>query len=1283
MAKYGRNLVFAINGERFELSDVDPSTTLLEFLRTETRFKGAKLGCGEGGCGACVVLMSTYDPQYGQVKQFSVSSCLTLLCSINLCSVTTIEGLGNSKDGFHSIQERFSGFHASQCGFCTPGMCMSLCSALVNADKTKRPEPPHGFSKITVAEAEKAIAGNLCRCTGYRPIVDACKSFAADVDLEDLGLNSFWKKGDKDLNVNMLPFYNLSENGLGTFPDFLKSEIESSMHSCSDSLLENGGTSSRPAADASNPIENVNLAQGRWYRPSSIDELRTIMFFERLNGMNNVKLVAGNTGSGYYKEEDIFDKYIDIRGIPELSVVKRDNIGIEIGAAVTISWVIEVLREESEGLQLNERLMFSKIADHMNKVATQFIRNTASLGGNLIMAQRREFPSDIATILLAAGSTVCIDAASEKITLSLEEFMESPACDSSTLLLSVHIPFCSPFIHSLSGINGINDTTNSKSTKECNLLFELYRASPRPLGNALAYLNSAFMAHISMDEVSGNHFVENVRLVFGAFGCKHAIRAKEVEKFIVGKIITVSVLLEAIKLLKEFIVPKDDAPHAAYRSSLAVGFLFIFLQPIAPGLAWPLRNIPVVSCSTEEIAEDHNSIIRKSIGLNKEDCHQINDDDDLHLSSKQVFKYNANYRPVGEPIKKAGALVQASGEAVFVDDIPSPKDCLYGAFIYSTCPLAHVKGFEFKSTLASEKIITVVSSKDIPSGGKNTVINPVLGVEPVLASNLTEYAGQPLGIVIAEKQRFAYMAAKQAIVNYSTENLEPPILSIEDAVKKSSFFEIPPHFYPKQIGDFSKGMEEADHKILSAEVMLGSQYHFYMETQTALAIPDEDNCMLVYSSTQSPEATQRTVAECLGIPYHNVRVITRRVGGGFGGKASKAVHIAAACALAAYKLRCPIRMYLDRKTDMVMAAGRHPMKVNYSVGFKSSGKITALHVDVFINAGISEDLSLRLPLNIMAGLKKYNWGALSFDPKVCKTNISSKSFMRGPGELQGSFIAEAVIEHVASILSVHGDSIRKINLHDFESLAKFYEGTAGEPFEYTLPSIFNKFTSSASYQDRAEMIQQFNSCNRWKKRGLSCVPAIYQVRVRPFPGKVGILNDGSIIVEVGGVEIGQGLWTKVKQMAAFALGQLWDDGSQDLLERVRVIQADTFSLIQGGLTAGSTTSESSCEAVRLACNILVDRLKFLKDSLQQKMGSISWDALILQANSQAVNLAASSYWVPDPSSNVYLNYGAATSEVEIDLLTGATTILQADLTYDCGKSLNPAVDLGQVCCVRR
>ncbi|KAJ0556926.1 putative aldehyde oxidase [Helianthus annuus] len=184
-----------------------------------------------------------------------------------------------------------------------------------------------------------------------------------------------------------------------------------------------------------------------------------------------------------------------------------------------------------------------------------------------------------------------------------------------------------------------------------------------------------------------------------------------------------------------------------------------------------------------------------------------------------------------------------------------------------------------------------------------------------------------------------------------------------------------------------------------------------MESQTALVVPDEDNCMVVYSSSQVPESVQSIISRCLNIPEHNVRVITRRVGGGFGGKAIK---VAAACALAAYKLRRPVRTYVNRKTDMILAGAgrRHPMKINYTIGFKSKGKITALHLDVLINAGMSIDVSLIIPWNFVGSLKKYNFGALSFDIILCKTNNSCKSAMRAPGEVQGSYIAEAIIEHV-------------------------------------------------------------------------------------------------------------------------------------------------------------------------------------------------------------------------------------------------------------------------------
>ena len=301
---------------------------------------------------------------------------------------------------------------------------------------------------------------------------------------------------------------------------------------------------------------------------------------------------------------------------------------------------------------------------------------------------------------------------------------------------------------------------------------------------------------------------------------------------------------------------------------------------------------------------------------------------------------------------------------------------------------------------------------------------------------------------------------------------------------------------------------------------------------------------------------------------------------------------------------------MNRKTDMIIAGGRHPMKITYSVGFKSDGKITAL--DILINAGIFVDVSPIMPHHIVETLKKYDWGALSFDIKICRTNHSSKSAMRAPGEVQATFIAEAVIEHVAATLSLDVDSVRSKNLHNFNSLVFFFEGSAGEPVEYTLPSIWNKLAISSSFKERTEKIKQFNTCNKWQKRGISRVPIVHEVALTPTPGKVSILSDGSVAVEVGGIELGQGLWTKVKQMAAFALSSIQCDEMGDFLEKIRVIQADTLGLIQGGLTAGSTKLESTCEAIRLCCNMLVERLIPIKEKLQEQMGSVKWSTLILQ-----------------------------------------------------------------------
>ncbi|KAG8371087.1 hypothetical protein BUALT_Bualt13G0050400 [Buddleja alternifolia] len=1183
-------LVFEINKERFEVPEIDPSTTLLEFLRTRTRFRAPKLGCGEGGCGACLVLLTKYDHVLKKTGSFSVNSCLMLLCSVNGCSITTSEGLGSTKDGFHPIHKRFAGFHASQCGYCTPGMCMSLFSALANAEKKYSSQAPPGFSKLTVSEAEKAITGNLCRCTGYRPIADACKSFAEDVDLEDLKINSFWRKGDKDIGVNKLPLYNPKDN---TFPysDRLDDEFKST--------------------------RILNFEKYSWYTPVTIEELQSFLNSDTVENGKKIKLVVGNTGDGYYKETEKYDNYIDLRYIPELSMVKEDNLGVEFGAALSISKVILYLKEKSE------EVVFARIADHMEKVASGFIRNSASLGGNLVMAQRKHFPSDIATLLLAADCSVSILTGHKQEKITIEEFLNRPPFDPKDVLLSVHIPFLEPKM-----IDGSVEN-NSK------LLFETYRTAPRPLGNALPYLNAAFLADICWNE--NGVLVNSVRLAFGAYGTKHATRATKVEEYLAGKTLSVEILEEALKLVKSSIVPEEGTSYPSYRRSLAVSFLFSFLI-MSGGSPEDFKDSLL-----EEAAKSMSPVINPP----------------LLSSANQNVQYNKDYYPVGEPMPKYGAAMQASGEAVYVDDIPSPPNCLHGAFILGTKPSARVKGISFESDIQSTGVTDVISIKDIPKEGENIGVTNNFGSEPLFGGDISRFAGDIIAFVVAETQKHANFAAKTALLDYDTEDLDPPILTVEEAVESSSFFDVPSYLYP-------------------AKMKLGSQYYFYMETQTALAIPDEDNCIVVYNSIQCPEFAHTAIAKCLGVPEHNVHVITRRLGGSFGGKTSRAMSVATACALAAHKLRRPVRCYLDRKTDMIVAGGRHPMKITYTAGFKSTGKITALHLDVLINAGITINLSPIMPHGIISALKKYNWGALSFDIKLCKTNLTSKSSMRAPGRVQGSYIAEVILERVASLLSKEVDSVRNINLHTHESLKLFYPDAVGELIEYTLPSILDKLAISSCLNERLAMVKQFNLTNIWRKKGISRVPIIYQVSLKPTPGKVSVLGDGSIVVEVGGIEMGQGLWTKVKQATAYALSSIQCDETEDLVEKVRIIQADTLSIVQGGTTAGSTTSEASCAAVRICCNLLVERLSPIREKLKEQTGTVKWNDLIVQARNDNVNLAASSFFVPESSSASYLNYGAAVSEVEINVLTGETTILRSDLIYDSGQSLNPAVDMGQI-----
>ncbi|CAN0909902.1 Indole-3-acetaldehyde oxidase [Linum grandiflorum] len=512
-----------------------------------------------------------------------------------------------------------------------------------------------------------------------------------------------------------------------------------------------------------------------------------------------------------------------------------------------------------------------------------------------------------------------------------------------------------------------------------------------------------------------------------------------------------------------------------YKSSLAVGFVFEFLNPLIKA------QHPINGLGNGGSCEISNPLLS---------------------SGKQIFQVHREHKPVGEPVRKSESLIQASGEAVYVDDIPSPGNCLYGAFVFSKKPFARVKSIGFESNRLPDGVVALVSSKDIPKGGENVGSKTVFGTETLFADGVTHCAGERLAFVVAESQKQADAAANMVVVDYDTVGLEPPILTVEDAVKRSSYISVLPFLVPQEVGDFTRGIAEADYRIINAEMNLKSQYYFYMETQTAMAVPDEDNCMVVYSSSQCPEAAGVTIAECLGVPQHNVRVITRRVGGGFGGKALKSIPIATTCALAAKVLHQPVRTYLNRKTDMIISGGRHPMKITYTAGFKSTGKITALKLEILIDAGMSPDVSAIIPIHLVASLKKYDWGALSFDIRLCKTNRSSKSTMRAPGAVQGSFIADTVMENVASSLGMDVDAVKGVNFHCYDSIKLFYPNGCGEPDEYTLSRIWEKLAESSEFYRRREMVEGFNRGNLWRKKGISRVPIVFEAGATRTPGKV-------------------------------------------------------------------------------------------------------------------------------------------------------------------------------------
>ena len=623
----------------------------------------------------------------------------------------------------------------------------------------------------------------------------------------------------------------------------------------------------------------------------------------------------------------------------------------------------------------------------------------------------------------------------------------------------------------------------------------------------------------------------------------------------------------------------------------------------------------------------------------------------------------SNY-PVTQPMPKLSSALQASGEAQFTTDIPPYPQELAAAFVITTQGNARISSINVDLIKGMPGYVNVVTAADIPPGGQNNFMTlPGNGFfpEPIFATDFSDYAGQAAALVLADTQEYANAIARAVVVGY--EDVRKPILTIQDAIAAQSFYPFPSPQQVLSVGDAPAAIAASAH-IFEGEISCGTQYHFHMETHTTVCLP-EDQGYTVYSSTQWTDLTQSAVATVLGIPVSSVDVRVKRLGGAYGAKITRGHQAAAACALGACLTRRPVRMHMDIDTNMQMVGKRFPFYAQFKVGCTSDGLINGIKMTLYNDSGCSNnDNSIMLAVQSLDNA--YNVPNWLVTPISCKTNTCSNTFCRSPGTLPGIFIMESLVDYVAKSLGLDVEQVKRANLYQLGQTTPI-----GIPLNYcNIRGLWDQLNTSAGVERRKADILVYNQANRWRKRGLSVVPLKFGLdwNNSPFTVLVSVYaTDGTVAITHGGVEVGQGIDTKVAQVAARTLGVP--------LDMIVIKPSNSLTNPNGASTGGSTTSELACLGVLNACNELKSRLT----PVQQAMGNPSWVELVQKCYAAGVDLSSKqhTYLITDYQF-AYYAYGVTCTETEVDVLTGETQVLRVDILYDCGESINPEIDVGQV-----
>uniref|UniRef100_A0A8D1NI77 aldehyde oxidase n=1 Tax=Sus scrofa TaxID=9823 RepID=A0A8D1NI77_PIG len=1155
-------LLFYVNGRKVIEKNVNPETMLLPYLRKKLRLTGTKYGCGGGGCGACTVMISRYNPITKRIRHYPANACLIPICSLYGAAVTTVEGIGSTRTRIHPVQERIAKCHGTQCGFCTPGMVMSIYTLLRN-----HPEP-------TLSQLTEALGGNLCRCTGYRPIIDACKTFCK---------TSGCCQG-KENEVCCL------DQGINGLPEFEEGNETSHKLFSEEEFLPLD-----PTQELIFPPELVTMAEKQpqrtrifggdrmtWISPVTLKEL-----LEAKVKYPQAPVVMGNTSVGPdVKFKGIFHPVvISPDSIEEMSIVNYTDNGLTLGAALSLAQVKDILAKVIRKLPEEKTQTFHALWKHLGTLAGAQIRNMSSLGGHIVS---RHLDSDLNPLLAVGNCTLNLQSKEGKRQIPLnEQFLKK--CPSASLkpeeiLISVNIPY-------------------SRKWEFVSAFRQAQRQQ-----NALAMVNSGMRVFFG----EGDGVIRELAIAYGGVG-PTTVCAKNSCQELIGRPWNEEMLDAACRLILDEVSLPGSAPggRVEFRRTLIISFLFKFYLKVSQILKMrdPARY--------PSLADKHASAL-----------------EDLHSRHPWItLKYqNANPKqlpqdPIGHPVMHLSGIKHATGEAVYCDDMPAVDRELFLTFVTSSRAHAKIVSIDLSEALSLPGVVDIVTEEHLNGVNSFCLLTKP---EKLLSTDEVFCVGQLVCAVIADSEVQAKRAAQRVKIIYR--DLEPLILTIEEAIQHKSFFE---QERKLEYGNVDEAFKMVD-QVLEGEIHLGGQEHFYMETQSMLVVPKgEDQEMDVYVSTQYPKYIQDIVAWILKIPANKVMCHVKRVGGAFGGKVIKTGIMAAITAFAANKHGRAVRCILERGEDMLITGGRHPYLGKYKVGFMNDGRILALDMEHYSNGGASLDESLFVvEMGLLKMENAYKFPNLRCRAWACRTNLPSNTALRGFGFPQTGLITESCIMEVAAKCGLSPEKVRTINMYKEIDQTPYKQEIDAK----NLIQCWKECMAMSSYALRRTAVEKFNSENYWKKKGLAVVPLKYPVgtvslAMGQAAALVHIYLDGSVLVTHGGIEMGQGVHTKMLQ-----------DACQTLLKRLEPI----ISKNPGG----------------------------------------TWKDWAQAAFDESISLSATGYF-RGYESNMnwetgeghpfeYFVYGAACSEVEIDCLTGAHKNIRTDIVMDVGYSINPALDIGQI-----